>query len=94
VRAGRVSASQCEVCGETRLPGWDVCPACGHPYPKRDATARRPPETSHELVPLPRAVMGIDEVLRRARSLPAVDPADLRADIDTLLDTGLVPPES
>jgi len=25
--------AQCPVCGETRLPGWDVCPACGRPYP-------------------------------------------------------------
>lgn len=23
---------QCEICGETRLPGWADCPACGHPY--------------------------------------------------------------
>jgi len=25
---------QCAVCGETKLRGWDVCPACGHPYPE------------------------------------------------------------
>ena len=30
---------RCSVCGETRLDGWDVCPACGHPYdePEDDA---------------------------------------------------------
>lgn len=29
-----MTAEQCEVCGEVKLPGWDVCPACGHPYPE------------------------------------------------------------
>ena len=24
---------QCPICGETKMPGWDQCPACGHPYP-------------------------------------------------------------
>lgn len=28
--------AQCPVCGETRLPGWEQCPACGHPYPDGD----------------------------------------------------------
>ena len=23
---------ECKICGETKMPGWDVCPACGHPY--------------------------------------------------------------
>ena len=26
------SDEQCRVCGESKMPGWDVCPACGHPY--------------------------------------------------------------
>jgi hypothetical protein len=24
--------AQCSVCGETRFPGQDTCPACGHLY--------------------------------------------------------------
>jgi uncharacterized membrane protein YvbJ len=27
---------QCPICGETKLPGWDHCPACGHPYDDED----------------------------------------------------------
>ena len=33
---------QCKVCGETKMPGWDVCPACGHPYDD-EPERRRPP---------------------------------------------------
>jgi prevent-host-death family protein len=44
-----------------------------------------------ELVPLPRRPLTGDELVRRASSLPAVDPATLRADIDALLDTRLLP---
>ncbi|HMQ27756.1 MAG TPA: hypothetical protein PKA98_17330 [Acidimicrobiales bacterium] len=34
--AQAMSDWQCPVCGETRFPGWDHCPACGHPYPDDD----------------------------------------------------------
>jgi prevent-host-death family protein len=40
-----------------------------------------------ELVPLPRRELALDEILRRARTLPPVDPGQLRADIDALLKT-------
>jgi prevent-host-death family protein len=42
-----------------------------------------------ELVPIDRRALTRDEILRRARSLPPVDPAELRADVDALLDTRL-----
>jgi prevent-host-death family protein len=42
-----------------------------------------------ELVPLAGRALTRDELLRRARSLPPVDPTELRADIDALLDTRL-----
>jgi prevent-host-death family protein len=42
-----------------------------------------------ELVPIARRGLTRDEILRRARTLPAIDPAELRADIDALLDTRL-----
>ena len=32
-------AELCPVCGETRMPGWNVCPACGHPYPDDEEDA-------------------------------------------------------
>jgi prevent-host-death family protein len=44
-----------------------------------------------ELVPLARRPLAADELVRRASSLPAVDPAAWRADIDELLDTRLFP---
>ncbi|HEX5613884.1 MAG TPA: hypothetical protein VFZ83_01900 [Acidimicrobiia bacterium] len=31
----------CSVCGETRLDGWAVCPACGHPYEEPDDDSGR-----------------------------------------------------
>lgn len=31
---------RCPVCGETKLDGWDQCPACGHPYPPEDDLSR------------------------------------------------------
>ncbi len=42
-----------------------------------------------ELVPIPRRDLSIDEILRRARELPFVDPQDLRSDVDAFLDTRL-----
>ncbi len=42
-----------------------------------------------ELVPLPRPELALDEIHRRARALPSVDPSELRADIDAVLDTRL-----
>jgi prevent-host-death family protein len=42
-----------------------------------------------ELVPIARRALTLEEILRRARALPPVDPAELRADIDAVLDTRL-----
>lgn len=42
-----------------------------------------------ELRSLPRSPLSADALLRRARTLPAMDPQDLRRDIDELLDTSL-----
>lgn len=42
-----------------------------------------------ELVPVARSALSRAELLVRARSLPSVDPAELRADIHALLDTRL-----
>lgn len=42
-----------------------------------------------ELVPIPRRDLALDEILRRARTLPPIDPDELRADIDAVLDTRL-----
>lgn len=42
-----------------------------------------------ELRPLPRRPLQATLLLQRWRSLPAVDPARLRADIDDLLDPAL-----
>jgi prevent-host-death family protein len=42
-----------------------------------------------ELVPIPRRDLALDEILRRARTLPPIDPDELRADIDAVLDTHL-----
>jgi len=36
----RMTGKQCRVCGETKMPGWDVCPACGHPYGDEEDGAR------------------------------------------------------
>jgi prevent-host-death family protein len=42
-----------------------------------------------QLVPLPRASAPLDELRRQWATLPVVDPAGLRRDIDDLLDTEL-----
>lgn len=42
-----------------------------------------------EVHALPRKPLTTRELIRRRQSLPAVDPARLRADIDELLDTSL-----
>lgn len=42
-----------------------------------------------ELRPLPRRPLQAGLLLRRWRALPAVDPAQLRADIDEIMDPGL-----
>jgi prevent-host-death family protein len=42
-----------------------------------------------ELVPIARRELALEEILRRARTLPPIDPAELRADIDAVLDTRL-----
>jgi prevent-host-death family protein len=42
-----------------------------------------------ELRPLPRRPLQANLLLQRWRSLPAADPAQLRADIDDLLDPAL-----
>ena len=39
-----MSDEQCPVCGETRLEGWQVCPACGHPYDEPDVDAEGDPD--------------------------------------------------
>ena len=44
-----------------------------------------------ELVPLPRRPLHAEELIRRASTLPYVDPDALRADIDALVDMGLFP---
>ncbi|MEX1008403.1 MAG: hypothetical protein WD271_11225 [Acidimicrobiia bacterium] len=31
---------QCPIYGETKMPGWDVCPACGHPYDDKNNDLR------------------------------------------------------
>lgn len=42
-----------------------------------------------ELRPLPSRVLTSEELLRRWRRLPAVDPDELRADLDALIDPTL-----
>jgi prevent-host-death family protein len=42
-----------------------------------------------ELRPLRRRGVSADEVVRRWKGLPSVDPAALKADIDSILDTSL-----
>jgi prevent-host-death family protein len=42
-----------------------------------------------ELRPLPRQPLAARELVRRRRTLPEVDPAALRRDIDALLDSTL-----
>jgi prevent-host-death family protein len=42
-----------------------------------------------ELRPLPRASVSAAELIRRRKRLPVVDPADMRRDIDDLIDPSL-----
>lgn len=44
-----------------------------------------------ELVPLPRPRFTTAEIIELRRHLPDIDPHKLRADVDALLDTRLVP---
>jgi prevent-host-death family protein len=44
-----------------------------------------------ELVPLTRPRFSAGELVRRASSLPPVDPSAVRADIDAMVDTRLFP---
>jgi prevent-host-death family protein len=52
-------------------------------------TVTRDGEPIAELRPLPRRPVPASLLLQRWRRLPAVDPALLRADIDSVLDTTL-----
>ncbi len=45
--ARAMSDRQCPMCGETRFPGWDHCPACGYPYPEDD-DGRGPAATAQD----------------------------------------------
>jgi prevent-host-death family protein len=42
-----------------------------------------------QLVPLPRRPISSDEILRRWRNVPSVDPDALRRDIDEIIDPSL-----
>jgi prevent-host-death family protein len=44
-----------------------------------------------ELVPLPRRPLSREELVRRAGTLPYVDPVALRADVDAVVDARLLP---
>lgn len=52
-------------------------------------TITRDGEPVAELVPLNRRPLSTAAVLERFRSLPAMDPAALRADIDAIIDQSL-----
>jgi len=52
-------------------------------------TVTRDGEPIAELRPLPRRPLPASLLLQRWRHLPAVDPAELRADIDSVLDATL-----
>ncbi len=52
-------------------------------------TVTRDGDPVAELRPLPRRPLQAARLLERWRALPAVDPAQLRADIDDLLDPAL-----
>jgi prevent-host-death family protein len=52
-------------------------------------TVTRDGEPIAELRPLPRRPLPASVLLQRWRRLPAVDPAQLRADIDSVLDAAL-----
>ena len=51
-----MSDDRCPVCGETRMEGWDQCPACGSPYP--DSDIAKPPERNAAADPLPTRIGG------------------------------------
>lgn len=42
-----------------------------------------------ELRPLPKQVLGAEELLKRYRNVPPIEPGRLRADIDELMDSSL-----
>jgi prevent-host-death family protein len=52
-------------------------------------TVTRDGDPVAELRPLPRRPLEAERLLERWRTLPLVDPAQLRADIDELLDAAL-----
>jgi prevent-host-death family protein len=52
-------------------------------------TVTRDGDPVAELRPLPRRPLQAERLLERWRALPPVDPAQLRADIDELLDAAL-----
>jgi prevent-host-death family protein len=52
-------------------------------------TVTRDGDPVAELRPLPKRPLQAERLLERWRTLPAVDPAKLRADIDELLDPAL-----
>lgn len=52
-------------------------------------TVTRDGEPVAKVVPLPRRTLGKDQLLGRWRHIPPVDAAELRADIDELLDVTL-----
>jgi prevent-host-death family protein len=52
-------------------------------------TVTRDGEPVAELRPLPKRPLKAERLLERWRTLPVVDPAQLRADIDELLDPAL-----
>jgi prevent-host-death family protein len=52
-------------------------------------TVTRDGDPVAELRPLPRRPLEAERLLERWRTLPQVDPAQLRADIDELLDAAL-----
>lgn len=52
-------------------------------------TVTRDGEAVAQVVPLPRRSPRVEELIDRRRTLPAVDPAGLRSDIDELIDAGV-----
>ena len=52
-------------------------------------TVTRDGEPVAAIIPLPRREVGIAQLIERRRTLPPVDAARLRADVDELLDSEL-----
>lgn len=52
-------------------------------------TVTRDGEPVASVVPLPRKPLSVEELISRRRSLPRVDAAELKADIDELIDPAL-----